>query len=223
MGVNCNLWAEGREIARYLKTGDFEDARERLSRLMNRMPRDSEWSLEYKRDFFKSFVTGIFFALPANGTDKSEQYEEFMNTCFQCFDRAGTWRELKTFILQQLQAVVLLFNDHGTHRKKLITEAQLFIEKHFRENITQIDLLIHLNVSRTWFKSTFKQETGYTFTESLRKRRVEEACSLLKSTTYPLWRIAYDAGLSTDRTMRRAFREELGVSPQTYRRNHEIV
>lgn len=222
MGINCNLWTEGREIARHLKTGDFEDAREQLAELMDRMPRNSEWSLEYKREFFKSFLTGIFFALPANGTDKSEKYEKIMDKCFQCFDQAKTWRELKSCILRQLQTIVFFSTNGETYRGKIIAEAQLFIEKHFKEDISQTDLLKQLHVSRTWFKDSFKQETGCTFTGYLRKRRVEEACSFLRSTDHPLWIVAYDSGLRTDRTMRRAFQGELGLSPQAYRKNHEV-
>ena len=218
--MNCNLWIEGREITRRLKTGDFEVARKQLSHLLNRIPANKELSLDYKRDFFKSFLIGILFALPANGNEKSVQYEDIMETCFQCLDETESWRELKSCILKELEIIVSLFTSWGTHREKIIIEARLYIEKHFRENITQTDLLQHLSVSRSWLKRFFKRQTGLTFTEYLRKRRVEEACSLLSASNSPLWKVAYDSGLRTDRTLRRAFHEELGISPQAYRKNH---
>ena len=143
-----------------------------------------------------------------------------MDTCFQYLDQAKSWRELKFCILRELGTIVSELTDCETRRSKVIAEAQLFIEKHFKEDISQTDLLKHLRVSRSWFKDSFKRETGVTFSEYLRKRRIEEACSLLRSTEFPLWKVAYLSGLRTDRTMRRAFHEELGISPKTYRKNH---
>jgi len=204
-----------------MKTGDFEVARKQLSRLLNRIPKNKEWSLEYKRNYFKSFLTGIFFALPANGNDKTVRFEDIMEASFQCLDQADSWQELKACILRELETIVVLFTNCETRRGKVIAEAQLFIENHFRENITQTDLLNHLHVSRSWLKAAFKKETGLTFTAYLRKRRIEEACSLLRSTNHPLWKVAYESGLRTDRTLRRAFQEELGISPQAYRNNSD--
>jgi AraC-like DNA-binding protein len=143
-----------------------------------------------------------------------------MDDCFVNIDRAASWRDLKKCLLSQLQTIVLLFNNCETRREKIISEAKLFIEGHFKENIDQADLLRKLSISRSWFKTAFKEETGLTFTRYLRKRRIEEACMILRSTDNPLWKIAHDSGLRTDRTMRRTFQEELGLSPQAYRRNH---
>lgn len=222
MRIVCNIWSEGRVIARSLISGDFNDAREQLSCLMNAFPHDGKRSLDHKRNFFKAFLTGIFLTFPTNGDEKTAQFEDIMSNCALMIDRAESWRELKSCILRQLEKVVSLFTDYETRRRRIINEAHFFVERHFKEAITLDDVLNHLQVSRSWFKESFKQETGLTYTEYVRKRRVEEACSLLKATDHPMWIVALESGLRTDRTMRRAFQEELGISPQVYRRNHSI-
>ena len=219
-GVRNNLWSEGRGIARSLKSGDFEEAREQLSCLMNAFPHNGKRSLDYKRNFFKTFLTGVFLTFPTNGDENTTYFEDTMETCTLKLDQARSWRELKSCILKQFETVISIFTDFETRRRKIITEAHFFIEKHFKEVITLDDVLRHLQVSRSWFKESFKQEIGLTYTDYVRKRRVEEACYLLRASDHPMWIVAIESGLRTDRTMRRAFQEVLGTSPQDYRRNH---
>lgn len=65
-----------------------------------------------------------------------------------------------------------------------------------------------------------KKETGMTFTETMKKVRIERIKELLVSTSLKLNQIADQAGYSDPKYMSRIFREETGMLPSEYRKTH---
>ena len=102
--------------------------------------------------------------------------------------------------------------------ESVIARAEAFIENSFRNEITERDLLKHLRVSKSWFAKAFKEKMGLTFREYLCTRRVNEACLLLRTTEYPLPAVARKSGLGTERTLRRAFKRVLGITPRSFKK-----
>ena len=65
-----------------------------------------------------------------------------------------------------------------------------------------------------------KKEAGMTFTETMKKVRIERIKELLVSTSLKLNQIADQAGYSDPKYMSRIFREETGMLPSEYRKTH---
>lgn len=65
----------------------------------------------------------------------------------------------------------------------------------------------------------FKQATGETVGEYIRRLRISKACYLLQHTQLRNNRIALDVGYQEYAAFVRAFREQLGMSPTRYRRS----
>lgn len=59
-----------------------------------------------------------------------------------------------------------------------------------------------------------------TFTETMKKVRIERIKELLVSTSLKLNQIADQAGYSDPKYMSRIFREETGMLPSEYRKTH---
>ncbi|KJV32044.1 transcriptional regulator FtrA [Luteibacter yeojuensis] len=72
-------------------------------------------------------------------------------------------------------------------------------------------------MSERTFLRRFKAATGSTPADWLIGARVDRARELLESSTWPIDRIAGQAGFGTAVTMRHHFRRKLGTSPQAYR------
>lgn len=62
-----------------------------------------------------------------------------------------------------------------------------------------------------------KRRTGKTFRELLQKKRLDQACYLLKNTSLPVTEIAQMIGYSNNSFFHRLFRREIGVSPREFR------
>jgi len=55
-------------------------------------------------------------------------------------------------------------------------------------------------------------------TRLLEDTRIKQACKLLKTTSYPIKRVAHEAGLSTALNLQRIFRKRFQTTPTAWRK-----
>ena len=85
------------------------------------------------------------------------------------------------------------------------------------------DILAHLDshrilVSRSTLERRFKMLLGFLPHDEIIRVRVNRIEKLLRSTEFPLWRIAKMAGLADEPHLNRFFRSHRGISPGEFRR-----
>ena len=76
----------------------------------------------------------------------------------------------------------------------------------------------HFNITETYVSYLFSQYSGMTFTEYARKKAIEKATFLLKTTDMPVKEIADTCGFCSPSHFIRVFRQAHQVTPVTYRR-----
>jgi AraC-like DNA-binding protein len=79
------------------------------------------------------------------------------------------------------------------------------------------------HVSPAHFSRTFRATFGETPHHYLRRRRVERAMFLLRTTDTSVTEICHHVGFGSLGTFSRTFSDIVGVSPSTYRSNSEPV
>ena len=92
-----------------------------------------------------------------------------------------------------------------------------FIKAHLEANISIRVLANIAGLSMYHFARAFKQSEGMTPHEYLVKCRVQRAKDLLAGTDLPLSEIALAAGFADQSHCARRFREQVGVTPSSYR------
>ena len=65
----------------------------------------------------------------------------------------------------------------------------------------------------------FKKNIGISFVSYVMHYRLSHACYLLQNTTQSIARCAFESGFSSLRTFNRAFKENIKISPNQYRKN----
>ena len=93
-----------------------------------------------------------------------------------------------------------------------------YIETHLADKITAVDLADLINVSTGQLFRAFKVSVGATPFQYLAGRRVELACSMMRTTREPLSRIAVACGLCDQAHLCKVFRRVTGMSPSAWRR-----
>jgi transcriptional regulator GlxA family with amidase domain len=93
-----------------------------------------------------------------------------------------------------------------------------YIETNLADKITAVDLADLINVSMGQLFRAFKISVGVTPFQYLTRRRVELACSMMKTTREPLSRIAVACGLCDQAHLCKVFRRMTGMSPSAWRR-----
>ncbi|MFF7112963.1 helix-turn-helix domain-containing protein [Streptomyces albogriseolus] len=79
------------------------------------------------------------------------------------------------------------------------------------------------HVSQAHFTRTFRATFGETPHRYLQRRRVERAMSLLRETDRSVTDISFEVGFSSPGTFSRTFRDIVGRSPRTYRKEAVAV
>jgi transcriptional regulator GlxA family with amidase domain len=93
-----------------------------------------------------------------------------------------------------------------------------YIEAHLAEKITATDLAGLINVSTGRLSRAFKITVGVTPFHYIARRRVELACTMMRTTREPLSQIAVACGLCDQAHLCKAFRRIVGTTPSAWRR-----
>lgn len=101
----------------------------------------------------------------------------------------------------------------------LVQKAQQMIRKYYDQGIALEEVANKLFVSEEYLSAQFKKETGVTFSETIRKLRIEKVKQLLADTHLKLNQIAELAGYSDPKYMSKVFKEEVGMLPNEFRKS----
>lgn len=98
-----------------------------------------------------------------------------------------------------------------------IAQAIVFIHRNLPVRLKVAELAQCAGMSRSKFAAEFKRQTGVSPHRFIVSRRIDEARELLSRGGCSLADIAHATGFSSQSHMTRAFREELGMTPKSYR------
>ena len=93
-----------------------------------------------------------------------------------------------------------------------------YIETHLADKISAVDLADLIKVSMGQLFRAFKISVGVTPFHYLARRRVELACTMMRTTREPLSQIAVACGLCDQAHLCKVFRRVTGMSPSAWRR-----
>ena len=96
------------------------------------------------------------------------------------------------------------------------------LEKAYAGKLNQRDLAAELGVSPEYFSYLFSKSIGMTFSEFLRRLRVEKARELYASGECPKQEVPYAVGFSDAKYFAQVFRSVTGESPAEYLKSHNL-
>jgi AraC family transcriptional regulator len=102
-----------------------------------------------------------------------------------------------------------------------ITRVRAFIDENLHRTIHAKDLSAVARRSTAHFSRSFKQVFGEPPHAYVVRRRLERACHLMITSSASLSEIALSVGFSDQAHLSRLFRQALGQSPSSWRRDHE--
>jgi len=130
----------------------------------------------------------------------------------------ATHRILKSVIYpivtEYLQCVPQI---HATKDKSAVVALLLYMETHFKEPLTLKTIAAALGYTEKYMSQCLSTLPDINFRFLLNSLRVDHAKILLVTTELKIIDVALESGFSNERTMQRAFREILGMTPAEYR------
>ena len=98
-----------------------------------------------------------------------------------------------------------------------IRKAQSYIEANYARDFTVADVAAACALSASSLAHLFKQATGNTVMGWRDEKRMTQAARLLRSTRWPVQRVAQETGYSDAPYFSRAFKQRMGMTPRDYR------
>ena len=159
------------------------------------------------------------WSLVTSQKDKKEESELGIQKILQRIASADTWNQIEADMSEFM--TFLDYSEPKTEEpsvSELIRRAKVLIRKYYNQGITLEETARKLFVSEEYLSAQFKKETGSTFTETVRKYRIEKVKELLVETHLKMNQIAELAGYSDPKYMSRVFKEDVGMLPTEYRK-----
>ena len=99
----------------------------------------------------------------------------------------------------------------------VVARALRFMWDHFEQDLSVEHVAHDAGVNRRRLERAFQRTLQRTVREELRRKRLEAACDLLRSTSDPIADIAPRVGYRSTQYLHRAFRAAYGMTPRAYR------
>ena len=103
-----------------------------------------------------------------------------------------------------------------------LTRLDRFIDHHLAQPLTVADLAAQACLSEAHFRSCFREQTGLSPWQYVRKRRLAAARQMLEKSSLPLSQIAQRTGFTHQSALTHAFRSTYGCTPSHLRRNQAM-
>jgi AraC-like DNA-binding protein len=182
------------------------------------LPADAPSLTGYHHELSRLFDAPRFFALD----QPLKHYLDFLlleqSSCPEDISAAQSDRLAATF-LGCLHARLGGTSSQPRVRQLDLAKLDHFIDRHLASPITVADLAAQACLSEAHFRSRFREQTGLSPWQYVRRRRLEAACRLLEEGNMPLSQIALNTGFAHQSALSHAFRSAYGCPPSQFRRS----
>ena len=110
--------------------------------------------------------------------------------------------------------------DEADCDQKLLRQLKEYIREEAGANITVAELASRFHYSAAYLSKMFKQYTNENLSVYIMKQKIREAKKMLAETEKSIHVISEELGYQSPQAFARAFRRELDITPQEYRREY---
>ena len=100
----------------------------------------------------------------------------------------------------------------------VVQKACEYVLNHVEEEITLTSISNHLNISKNYFCSVFKQQAGENFLEYLTKAKIDRAKILLKRYDYKVYEVSDILGYKETAYFSKLFKKHTGYTPAEFKK-----
>lgn len=151
-----------------------------------------------------------------NYIKKLYDFNKLSDVDFTAFKSEEEIKEYFIYIVNDIMEVVKKYKPG--HGNPLIIKACDYVLQHIDEDITLLSISDKLNLSKNYFCSLFKQETGYNFLEYVTTVKMEWAKRLLKEENCKTYEVSDMLGYRESSYFSRLFRKYTEYSPAEYKK-----
>lgn len=185
------------------------------------------YSMTASRDF--SDITRHFLFQSLHPENLKTHWKTSSGTAYELFRKMlSEYREKGYGYMQVIRAylielLMLIFrankaaDEHKSFEQTQFYKALEYIDANYAKDLKLDELATLAFVSPAYFSRRFKAVTGCTFKEYLQRRRIEQACKLLKTTPHKVIDIAAEVGYHDLKHFNEIFKRIMQVTPSEFK------
>lgn len=200
-----------------INISEVKEIQDLLNKLLNFDNKNKEYSASALYYVYNKLMANLFTRFPAYSDND-------LYLCLKAIMIKNIWQ---LNVLDDWKACIsdyLIYLNKVIQKKSLkypfINEALEYIKENFTKDINMAMVANYVSVNYTWFSEKFKEHTGMSFNDYLRKKRIDKACSLLLKDCYKVYEIAEKSGFGDVKYFMKTFKKETGLSPTEWKKNY---
>lgn len=205
-----------REVFKQIRLGSREDAEARIKAYMQATLEPLE-SMEEYRFYAWHLVSELYtFARQSQlAVDTLFGSYEEINRIVNQYEK----KELEAWILEKCLCMQKqLHENRSSAARGFVSRACDYVDGHYDDPSLGVETICQkLGLSCAYFSTTFKKETGSSFTSYLTEKRMQKALELLDQENEKTYIIAQRVGYTDPNYFSYVFKKRFGVSPSKYR------
>lgn len=182
-------------------------------------------NIQFPEDDIDASLLNTFLSLKTNVVHADEQTLKNIENLSALLGTHPDGKYVSDYNKKIIECIIIQFlsccKDDTSSAKEpsTIQQALVYLKSHFKENpsMQSISEMLYLNPS--YFCRLFKNQTGMSYKNYLKKLKLEYSMTLIKYTDLSILDIATNSGYETQTHFNREFKEYYNAAPSYFRKN----
>lgn len=177
-----------------------------------------DWNLVYVENTSKSIgkhIVDKFIKLIPKDADFNYSELELLKSIFNFKNIDSYLTELNRFI-NQISDYILELKKEYKEQSSIDMALNWINENYHKNDLTMTLVANQVSLNYSYFSLAFKEHTGMSFVNYVKKIRIAKAKEILKTTELKIYEVAQKVGFQSPRLFAKSFKEEVGISPFDY-------
>ncbi|MBC8059499.1 MAG: response regulator [Clostridiaceae bacterium] len=128
--------------------------------------------------------------------------------------------DIEKRLMENVASLINIIKEYNLNQgDNIVLKACEYVLNHVEEDITLTSISNNLNISKNYFCSIFKQQTGKNFLEYLTRAKMDRAKILLKRQDYKVYEVSDVLGYKETAYFSKLFKKHTGYNPAEYRKS----
>ena len=155
------------------------------------------------------------------------KYQHYLEKLLALYSYPHLYRDwqVSACIDNMLNYLLLLGSEEAGKRNDTPQDIQYlmkYMENNYTERLTLDYLASFANMNKYYLSKEFKKYTGFSPNDYLISLRIDQAKTLLKSTSMPASKIAHEVGIHDINNFTNLFKKKTGMTPIQYRNANDV-
>lgn len=131
--------------------------------------------------------------------------------------RSSLLKDYTALMDSMLAATAACLKPAAKNQSRLVSETTAYIDRHYQEALTLVDIAEALHVNSSYLSRTFKEQTGNTIISTINQKKTEKAKELLGNLNLKIYEVAEQIGINDTTYFSHFFKKNAGMTPKEYR------